>query len=185
MTLFKAVARFKQTKYFPMKGSDFLWLGHGPLSGCWLEHPRYLHEGTMCVLHHGVNHKVTLVHLLCFSTPLQAVLAAEVCSHAGRAASLGLPQPGLQGGSEGQSCDYRYALPQRHEALDSKLRLCRVVQEPCGELHGMGQGKQAANQAEGCPEEPVVCSYLLILVGQIPQIPDTSGVTPQWAQAGS
>lgn len=95
-----------------MEGNDFPWLRHGPLSGCWLNHPRYLHEGAMCVLRHGLNQKVTLVHLLCFPTPLQAVLAAGVRSRAGSAARLGLPQPGLRGGSEGQSCDHRSALPQ-------------------------------------------------------------------------
>lgn len=134
------------------------------------------------VLCHGLNQKVTPILLLCFFTPLQAVLAAEVSSHPGRATGVGLPQTGLRGGSEGQSRGRGSASSQEHEALGSWVRLCGVAQEPRGEPRGVGQ-RSGEIIPPGRP--PAGCSCLLFQVGQMPRIPERPGVTPQRVQAGS
>lgn len=154
-----------------MKGRDFPWLGHGHLSSCWLNHPRYSHEGATCVLCQGLNQKVTPIHSLCFLPPLQAALAAEATGFPGRATAVGVPRPSSTKSSAAGSGSAGWPWS--------------PMGCPTGwaELRGPPAEQRDITLAD--PEEPVGCSYSLIRVGQIPQSPDMPGVTPQQVQAGS
>jgi len=132
MTLSKAIAGFNKTKYFATKGKDVPWFGHGHMSSCWLNHPRYLDRGATRVLSHGLNQRATLIHLLCFVTALRAALGAVASRPPGLATGMGLPQRGRGEGA-------------RHRALGSWIRLCGVAQEPRGEPHGVGQAWGSAS----------------------------------------